>query len=324
METAKGREISHSELRELFLREGDVDVGFVEITRKELGDKKGLLNKISPDVRSIASIVIRLNRPNLLTPMRNLNSFEGHQTAHNLNKIQDRIIRVLRDQGVSAIRIPMAFPIDFTAIDGPDYIKHQPVAVQAGMGLMGDSGLLLHPKWGSAVFLSTILMNCTLDTYDQALTENPCIKCNICALACPTAAISKNGEFDRRPCQTHNYREATPGFYDFVDALVSSQDMAEFSQRFTVFETLSWGQSLLSGTAYKCNNCQAVCPAGTENIAQYRTSPKEYVKYMSDLFLHRPEFVYVTPGSKAEEVVLKNPVKKIRYVGKHKPDSAKN
>ncbi len=316
--------ISYSELQELFLREGADDVGFVEVDRAELGDQGNLIKKIYPDTQTIASFVVTLNRPNLMTPLRNLTSFESHQSSDDLDVIQGRLIRVLRDRGISAVRLPKAFPMDFTGMSGLSFVSHKIVAEQAGMGLMGHSRMLLHPRWGSAIFLGSMLLNCTLDKYDQVLTENPCIKCKVCVVACPTGAIGKNGEFDHGVCRTHNYREASPGFLDLVDALVSSPDMKEFGQRFNGAETLSWGQSLLFGTSYKCNNCQAVCPAGTETIAQYQTAPKKYVKYIKDLFVKRPEYVYVTPGSNAEEAVLKNPAKKLRYVGKTNDHSVKN
>lgn len=318
MTSIKELKISHSDLRELFLREGVDDVGFIEIERAELGYQGELIKKIYPDTRTIASMVISLNRPNLMTPLRNLTSFESHQSSDDLDAIQGRLIRLLRERGISTVRLPMAFPMDFTGLSGLSFVSHKIVAEQAGMGLMGHSRMLLHPRWGSAIFLGTMLLNCALEKYDKILPENPCIKCKVCVFACPTGAIGKNGEFDPEVCRVHNYREASPGFVDLVDALVSSKDMKEFRQRFNGAETLSWGQSLLFGTSYKCCNCQAVCPAGTETIDQYRTSPQEYVEYISDLFVKRTEYVYVTPGSKAEEEVLKNPVKKMRYVGRSK------
>ena len=318
MTSGKELKISHSELRELFLGVGADDVGFVEVDRPELGLQGDLIKKIYPSTQTIASIVITLNRPNLMTPLRNLTAFESHQSADDLDRVQGRLIRVLRERGIKVVRLPLAFPMDYTSVSGLNFVSHKIVAEQAGMGLMGHSRMLLHPRWGSAIFLGTMLLSCTLNKYDQVLAENPCINCKVCIGACPTGAIGKNGDFSHEVCRTHNYREATPGFLDLVDALVSSPDMKEFRERFSGAETLSWGQSLLFGTSYKCNNCQAVCPAGTETVAQYRTSPKEYVKYIRDLFVQRPEYVYVTRGSKAEAAVLKNPAKKLRYVGKAK------
>ena len=81
------------------------------------------------------------------------------------------------------------------------------VTVEAGLGHMGLNRLVLHPKFGSAIQLDSILINGVVDQYDQPLTENPCFHCNLCAVVCPTGAITKEQPFDFVACITHTYRD---------------------------------------------------------------------------------------------------------------------
>ena len=53
----------------------------------------------------------------------------------------------------------------------------------AGLGKIGRNGLLLHPKWGSFLFLGTILTD--LDLGAAAHDPLPCPDCGACARACP-------------------------------------------------------------------------------------------------------------------------------------------
>ncbi len=71
-----------------------------------------------------------------------------------------------------------------------------PLAVEAGLGLLGRSGLLLTDTHGSAVRLSKVFTDAPLEAAARSGAElQPyCRRCRVCAKACPAQAISMDSE----------------------------------------------------------------------------------------------------------------------------------
>ena len=105
-------------------------------------------------------------------------------------------------------------------------------AVYAGLGVLGENGLLITPEYGSFVFIGII----ATDLYEKGGRElKKCEGCGKCIEACPSGALSQNGF-----C---------------IDKCVS-----ELTQR---KGELSPSQQALiknSPTVWGCDVCQLVCP----------------------------------------------------------------
>jgi epoxyqueuosine reductase len=131
--------------------------------------------------------------------------------------------------------------------DGP--VMDKAWAVHAGIGWMGKHTNVIDPEHGSWFFLSEIITNLELDTYDEPI-EDMCGKCRLCIDACPTGAIVDDYQLDSNLCisyQTIENRREIPG------------------------------SILLHGWVFGCDICQDVCPFNTnpiptDNISFY---PKE-------------------------------------------------
>lgn len=83
-------------------------------------------------------------------------------------------------------------------------VLERELAQRAGLGWQGRSAMLLHPRRGSYVFLSTLLVELELD-YDEPFTRDHCGTCSACVSACPTGALlgrDENGApiMDARRC----------------------------------------------------------------------------------------------------------------------------
>jgi len=193
-------------------------------------------------------------------------------------------------------------------------VSHKIMAVEAGLGHMGMNRLVLHPKYGSCIQLESILINVVLDGYDRPLVENPCIKCNLCAAVCPTGAITKDQPFDFLACITHTYRDNFTGFQNWVEAMITSLNMAEYRSHFDDRETAFMWQSLMFRMSYRCSYCVAVCPAGEEVKPVYLENKKEHVERVLKPLRDRREPVYVMAGSNAESRARRNPNKEVRVV----------
>lgn len=308
--------LSSSRLREVFIKSGADDVGFVEIGRPGLEECRESITELFPSTRSLASVVMALNRPNLLAPSRNLVGYEIHAVEDALGSLQRQVLKELRKEGVTGLALPAAFPMDLNKRNRKKMwgVSHKIVAEQSGMGLMGLSRLVLHPELGSAIWLGSMLLDCEVDSYGSQAADTQCTNCRLCVAACPVGAIKPDGSFDFSACLNHNYRELVNGFLDWVDALVTSEDMAQYRLRFNDLETLSWWQSLAYKPGYKCNHCMAVCPAGSATAAEYNRDPKGYLARVVSPLVERPEPVYALPGSDAEKAVLKNKAKTLRPI----------
>ena len=136
-------------------------------------------------------------------------------------------------------RLREAFPGEFQWFADNSPIREVDAAVRAGLGVLGKNGLLLHPEYGSWLFLGTIVTDLPAE-----LTEpepKRCIGCDSCKRACPAGCIGDTGPDPARCLSaiTQKKGDLTPE----EEALVKKGG-------------LLWG----------CDVCQEVCP--------YNRSPK--------------------------------------------------
>jgi epoxyqueuosine reductase QueG len=179
---------------------------------------------------------------------------------------------------------------------------------------MGINRIVLHPKYGGFIQLNSILVGAELDEYGRPLTEDPCLKCHLCAAVCPTGAINKNEPFDFSACSTHCYRDNMVGFQKWIEAIISSKDFADYRSRFNDSETAFLWQSLMFRISYRCGYCVAVCPAGEEVKPFYLQNKEAYIQQVLKPLRDKVEPVYVVSGSKAESAAKRNPQKQIKRV----------
>ena len=104
-------------------------------------------------------------------------------------------------------------------------------AFEAGLGVYGRSGLILHPELGNRMSIGTILTDAELEP-DARLTDfRPCTSCDLCIRKCPAHAYDPEKSYpeswSRAKCTAKRDQLAAEGLY--------------------------------------CHNCFAVCPAGRLN-----------------------------------------------------------
>ena len=81
-------------------------------------------------------------------------------------------------------------------------IAERQLAVRAGLGWLGKSGIFISPQFGNQVFLTEIICNLELE-YDSPC-ENSCGACNVCIASCPGQAIMPNGKIDANKCLSYH------------------------------------------------------------------------------------------------------------------------
>src|SRR5256885_5397093 len=149
-----------------------------------------------------------MNRENIRTPARSISNLEFQHTTDETNEVARRIVSSLEELGIGALNGGAAgFPMEADRWGSKMWvISHKPVAVAAGLGQMGIHRNVIHPKFGNFILLGTVLVDAKVTEYSHPIVYNPCLECKLCVAACPTGAISPDGQFNFSACYTHNYR----------------------------------------------------------------------------------------------------------------------
>jgi len=306
------------ELRDLCLRAGADDVGFVDVDRPELAKDREDIMRFFPHTKALISFVMRMNREPIHSPARSVANVEFHQTGHRVDETAHRIVATLEARGIRAVNPAMGFPMEVVNFGAGKIwvVSHKPIAVAAGLGHMGIHRNVIHPKFGNFILLGTVLLEAIVSEYQQPLDYNPCVECKLCVSACPVGAIGSDGAFNFSACYTHNYREFSGGFTNWIEQIVDSKNASDYRSRVTDPETASMWQSLSFGANYKSAYCMAVCPAGEEVLGPFLTDRPQYLQDVVKPLQGKEETVYVVPKSDAEEYVARHfPHKQIKRVG---------
>lgn len=305
-----------AEVRQACLDAGAADAGVVAIARAELDPQREDILSVLPSTRTVISFVVRMNPDDLRAPARSVSNLEFHHAGDASNEVGRKIARWLIEHGHRAAHPAMGFPMEMDAFPGKSWVvSHKPIAVAAGLGVMGIHRNVIHPRFGSFVLLGTVLTDAPLAEDAAPLDFNPCLECKLCVAACPVGAIAPDGRFDFSACYTHNYREFMGGFTDWVEQIADAKDAKDYRARVTDGESASMWQSLSFGANYKAAYCLAVCPAGEEVIQPYLESKKAFLDEVVRPLQQKVEPVYVVAGSDAERHVTKRfPHKRVRRV----------
>jgi len=192
-------------------------------------------NMCLQNARSIISIGYKLNYAPIqsLPASKSAYMLEYDFANRHLNQAAHKITRFLEGQGFDAVGF------DFSAgfYHEPEKLagdfSHKHAAVACGLGKFGLNDLVVNPKWGPRVRVTSIITNAELK-YSHPLEENPCLtsECEECVKICPVHALDGwKGKYDpemgwvidKKKCYNH------------------------------IFKTLK---------AYRCGLCIKACPVG--------------------------------------------------------------
>lgn len=162
-------------------------------------------------------------------------------------------------------------------------ILERDLAQRAGLGWIGRNSCLIHPRHGSYVFLSEILLDIALNP-DEPFRTDHCGKCRRCIDACPTSCILPSRTIDATRCISY----------------------LTIEHRGDIPVEL---RPALGGWVFGCDICQMVCPwnRGQEAdvdvafgpapafrqfslVDHLRISPKDFNEHFSDSAIRRAKY----------------------------------
>lgn len=116
-----------------------------------------------------------------------------------LDQLALRISRYLEKKGFSAYPVPASQLVDWEHQRG--LFSHKHAAVEAGLGWIGRSNLLVTPQYGSQIRLVSVLTNAPLEPGSRL--NKDCGSCRACVDVCPASAINDDPVlFDHQRCYT--------------------------------------------------------------------------------------------------------------------------
>ena len=126
-----------------------------------------------------------------------------------------------------------------TPVNGRYFTDSAPVlerawAQRSGIGWIGKSSLLIHPKLGSFTLLAELVIDLEIEP-DQPFGAGLCGACSRCIDSCPTSAIVAPGVVDANRCISY----------------LTIEHKGEFNNT---------QQEMVKGHAFGCDICQDVCP----------------------------------------------------------------
>src|SRR5256714_3440347 len=202
---SKKESLDAGSLKQLVLDAGADDVGFVEIGRPALDDQRQDILKAFPHTKTLISFMVRMNREAIRTPARSVSNTEFHHSGDEVNDITRSVVQTLEDRGIRAMNPAMGFPMEMDRFPGKVWVvSHKPVAVAAGLGMMGIHRNGIHEKFGNFILLGTGLLGVNATGDDQPIDYNPGLPCKLCVAAWPGGASSPDGPFDMASCLTPN------------------------------------------------------------------------------------------------------------------------
>ena len=165
-----------------------------------------------------------------------------------IREIGGRIINALKQ------RFPTA---SFASFGDHSPIDERHAALIAGIGILGDNGLIINEKYGSYVFIADILTDLPPDAFGEfrICDAKKCEGCGACKAACPTAILRAEGK-------------------DCLSAVTQRKGELSESEKALMRKY---------NTAWGCDVCQSVCPHNSRPVL----TPIE--------FFYRDRIVALTP-----------------------------
>lgn len=200
------------------------------MARPDAIEKRVNPGALMPDVRSV--VVVGMNYypgdfPSVTTYRGRVSRYAWGVDYHDVMIAK---LRRLGDWIAAQVGQPVARRayVDF----GP--LMEREFAQRAGLGWFGKNTNLIHPAWGSYIFLGELLLDLEL-TPDSPFTDDHCGSCTACLDACPTGALVSPHVLDARRCISY----------------------LTIEHRGTIPEEL---RPLMGDWVFGCDICQEVCP----------------------------------------------------------------
>lgn len=229
------------------------DLGYLSARLRERLDPSLLL----PGVRSV--VIAFVSYGGTLPGVRAMPSGRGFVSRFAWGRDYHRVVGGRMERFARVISTRWGARARWYVDTGPVFEKAY--AVASGLGFVGRNSLLIHPRYGSFIFLGSILTDLEVAGGAERIADG-CGRCRACVTACPTRALDRPYVLDAGRCLAH----------------------------LTVSDRSPPGPALaprLAGNLYGCDLCQDVCPwnlrARRPDRTEFSPLPGAYMPRLRDV-----------------------------------------
>ncbi|MGI6329590.1 MAG: tRNA epoxyqueuosine(34) reductase QueG [Bacilli bacterium] len=250
--------------------------------------QKGTIEeKINPkllmkNVQSI--IVILMSYPQTCKQLEEIKDDEVYFASVSWGKDYHLVLREKLESLATFIKKEIPF-LEYKITVDTEALCERTLAYRAGLGFIGKNNLLINEKFGSYVFIGTMLINIKLP-FDQPLNLS-CLNCNLCLSACPTGALNDNGILNANLCLAY---------------------LTQKKGALTIQE-----QKHFTNCIYGCDKCMQVCPYNKKNNEEnlvFAPTGLEFININDYQPLTKKEFKkkygYLSGSWRGEKVINRN------------------
>ena len=138
-------------------------------------------DRMVKEIGTVKSVVVFLIPYNAGQKTTNLSVYAQVRDYHlYLRELSVRLGEFLEEKGLS---------VPFRGFADSSPLAERETALAAGLGVMGENGLLIHPKYGSYFFIGAFFLTECLMPNQKKQTAGKCLSCGVCKKACPTGAV---------------------------------------------------------------------------------------------------------------------------------------
>jgi epoxyqueuosine reductase QueG len=240
---------------------GAVAVGVVNV--ESLLEAGAMDHNILRSAKTILIIACGHSRAALNSKNLQMKQNDTIATYEMVRAVCKKLAMALEEKGFEALAIPAYLPIDMSdekyGMVGP--VDLRKVAVEAGVGNYGKSGLVLVDGFGPRVRLGAVLTSADLKPTKKE-TRSPCPSdCQICLISCPSKVLLGQGKIDKRACGQVLFKFGLRGMTKFMGEMFDASPGKRASMLKSYPFRELW-QTLVTGNYYYCFECQASCPVG--------------------------------------------------------------
>lgn len=201
-----------------------------------------------PSVRAVIMLGINYYQPDHTPTPEGHGRISRYARGRDYHKVIGKklkhMIRLLHERHGDAHQAAFRWYVDF----GP--ILEKSYAARAGLGYIGRNSLLINRKYGSWIFLASLLTDLAPESDDpKVVNHGRCGGCRKCIEACPTGAIVADKTVDSRRCISYLTIERPSEIPPALAALMGDR-------------------------MFGCDICQEVCPHNGRAVV---TSHEEFL-----------------------------------------------
>ena len=247
-------------IKQYILDLGVDDVGFAKIEDYQ-SPKSYPVQTFLPSAKTIISLVYQeldtCESPSATIAMNgrlDMNYFQ-RSCSYQINRF------LKKEFQAKTVDIPASYPMEQSKERmGLADFSQRHAAVATGMGILGRHNLVIHPRFGTRIGLTSLITDLEIEP-DQKIEKDLCVHCDLCVKNCPGGALAEIGKTDIGKCIVHSQpygAGADVGFWQqFADSSPEEQKQMFVDEKYRRIR-----QAHSIGMQYYCFNCMKSCPVG--------------------------------------------------------------